>query len=372
MNRRKVLAGLTATAVAIPAQAQTPSLGDIAATKGIRFGSAAGITKGGLRDPQVADILRRDCRIIVAKNEMKMYTLRNTPAEVYDFSLGDEMLAFCEKHKLPLRGHTLFWAKDEFTPKWLLAHDFGPKPKLAAEKLLRDYIAKVTTHYGDRLTSWDVINEAIDEKTGDIRANVFTRILGDDTLRICFEAAREHLPKMELVYNDYMSWRVKDGLHRKGAIRLLRWFRDHNIPVDALGIQGHLGTDQGAGWDATADDNAPQYADWSAFLDEAKSLGYGLMITEFDVNERRVLGDINKRDQVVAQTAKDYLDLTLSNTAVKDVLCWGMDDKYSWLQTTTPREDRLPLRPTPYDDQFRKKPLWDAMNRSFQSAPDRT
>lgn len=371
MDRRQLIgAGLTLAAT--PAFAASPSsLGELAAAKGIRFGSATGIKTGGLTNPKVAGILTRECRILVARNEMKMYTIRNAPPKVYDFGPGDAVLAFAETHKMPLRGHTLFWAKDEFLPKWLLTHDFGSNPKLGAERMLRDYIGTVASHYGARLTSWDVINEAIDEKTGDIRANVFTRILGRDALRICFEAAREHLPKIELVYNDYMSWRPKDAIHRKAALDLLRWFRDIKLPVDALGIQGHIGTDQSVTSQMTSDDTTPQYAEWTRFLDDAAALGFTLMVTEFDFNDRKVEGDIARRDAVVAEVARTYIDLTLANTAVKDFLCWGLDDRYSWLQSTRPRTDGLPLRPTPYDEAFKPKPLREAMAVAFRSAPNR-
>lgn len=376
ISRREMMAMTAAGMVAAPSvlRAQTlstgPSLGEIAATKGIRFGSAIGNKRGDLESPEVKAIILRECKVLVATNEMKMYTIRNQPEPIYDFVPGDKVLTFADDHGLPLRGHTLMWAKDEFLPKWLLTHDFGPKPKVAAEALLREYIGTMAGHYGRRITSWDVINEAIDEKTGEVRANVFTRILGDDVFRICFEAAREHLPQCELVYNDYMSWRPKDTLHREAVLKRLRLFRDQNIPVDTLGIQGHIGTDQ-SGLQHGADDTKPDYAAWTAFLNEVSGMGYDMLVTEFDVNDRLVVGDIARRDAVVAETAKTYFDLTLANTRVKDVLCWGMDDKHSWLQSTTPREDRLPLRPTPYDDQFRVKPLREALAAAFRAAPAR-
>lgn len=369
MSRRAMLA-MTMLAAPVLARAQTPSLGELAAQKGIRFGSAIGDKRGDLSDARVIDIVLRECKVLVATNEMKMYTICNQPEPVYDFGPGDRILGFADTHGLPLRGHTLFWAKDEFLPKWLLTHDFGPKPKVAAEGLLREYIGTVAGHYGQRLRSWDVINEAIDEKTGEVRANVFTRILGEDVFRICFEAARDHLPGVQLVYNDYMSWGPKDALHRQGVLKRLRGFRERNIPVHALGIQGHIGTDQ-SGPQHGADDTRPQYDQWTAFLDEVAAMDYDLLVTEFDVNDRLVVGDIAHRDAVVAETAKVYFDLTLANRRVKDVLCWGLDDTHSWLQSTTPRDDRLPLRPTPYDDQFRPKPLREALAAAFRAAPQR-
>lgn len=385
-TRRAVLAGMSATTLALPAMARARnligpafnSLGDLGAAKGIRFGSAvsSGVGTpfldetqhgrppgGGLRDPRVTAAMLRECAIVVPTNELKMYTIQ--PKEgVYTFEPGDEFVAFFQQNNLPVRGHTLVWAKDEFAPKWLLAHDFGKNPKLAAEKLLRDYIAKVTSRYQGKLVSWDVVNEAIDEKTGKVRDNVFTRILGRDMLRIAFEAARETLPGIELVYNDYMSWDAdKDRLHRQGAVELLRWFRDANIPVDALGIQSHIGaTDNpGGAWEA----------EWRRFLADVSAMDYRLLVTEFDVNDRFVQGSIAERDAAVVRATRSYLDATLENKATRDVLCWGLDDKYSWLQNTTGRTDKLPLRPTPYDSEFRPKAMRDAIAASLMAASTR-
>lgn len=343
----------------------------IAERKGLRFGSAIGIRKGGFRDARMEQIIKHECAIYVTENEMKSYVVRDTPEPKYDFTLADELVEFAAKENKPMRGHTLFWAKDEYSAKWFQSYDFGKKPKVTAEALLRDYIHTVTAHFGDKVCSWDVVNEAIDEKTGDIRANVFTRILGWDAIRIAFEAARDVLPKTELVYNDYMSWRTKDALHRKGVLRLLDRFRVHKIPVDALGIQGHIGTDQSVEGDGASEGSIPQYQEWTKFLNEAERMGYDLMITEFDVNDRKVQGDIERRDVQVAQIAKTYLDITMDNAAVKDFLCWGMCDKYSWLQNTTGRDDKLPLRPTPFDENYLKKPLYWALCDAFDNMRSR-
>jgi endo-1,4-beta-xylanase len=56
---------------------------------------------------------------------------------------------------------------------------------------------------------------------------------------------------------------------------------------------------------------------------------------------------------------------------LRDVLFWGMCDKYSWLQGFSPRSDDAPLRPTPYDAAFRAKPLHAALAATFAAAPAR-
>lgn len=369
-TRRQSLTALAATAAAatLPfaaisssarADAPTP-LKDLAAAKGMRFGSAVGVLKGGFNDPRTPELLARECNIIVPENELKMYVTHNS-ADGYNFAPADMLLGFAEGHGMAMRGHNLFWARDEFTPQWLKAYDFGPNPKVAAEKLLRDYIATIADHYGTRLTSWDVINETIDPKTGEVRSNVFSRVLGMDALRISFEATREHLPSTQLVYNDYMSWEAGNETHRTGVLKLLHWFRDNKVPVDAVGVQSHIGN----GFDLLGG----QVNAWKAFLDEIVAMDYGLLITEFDVDDQRIpTTDIAQRDAIVATVARIYLDHMFDYKQLRDVLCWGMDDRYNWLQGFTPRADGVRLRPTPFDEDFKPKPLRDAIAAAFQTA----
>jgi len=298
----------------------------------------------------------------VPENELKMYIIEKEEG-VFNFEPADGIFEFCKQHHLPMRGHTLWWARDKNSPDWLLKHDFGKNPKLEAERMLRDYVARVIDHYGDAIVSWDVINEILEPKTGEIRDSVFQRILGMDALRITYEVAREKLPKTQLVYNDYMCWESGKENHRAGAIKLLRWFREQKLSVDALGIQSHLGFDYEL--------ESGQHDEWKKFLDEVTGMGYELLITELDVNDQYTKGDIKQRDAIVANVARDYLDLTLSYKQVKNVLLWGISDKYSWLQNVKPRPDGQRQRCTPFDENFKPKPLYDAIATAFKTASKR-
>jgi endo-1,4-beta-xylanase len=101
-------------------------------------------------------------------------------------------------------------------------------------------------------------------------------------------------------------------------------------------------------------------------------MGYKLLITEFDVNDKDLPGDIATRDAQVAAAAKGYLDVMLSYPQLDQVLCWGMVDKYSWLQNFSPRSDKMPQRPAPYDATYKAKPLREALAAAFESAPRRS
>ena len=61
----------------------------------------------------------------------------------------------------------------------------------------------------------------------------------------------------------------------------------------------------------------------------------------------------------------------LSYKQLKDVLCWGLNDKYSWLQGFTPREDKALLRCCPYDPEGKPKPLYTAIADAFTARATR-
>ncbi|GGB27265.1 beta-xylanase [Sphingomonas metalli] len=335
-----------------------PSLRQLAAEKGILFGSAvSGRRASPFDDPAYRDILIRECGVIVPENEMKLYVVGGDPKRP-NFAPADRLAAFARTNGMKLRGHTLLWNRVEYMPAPLAAQIRAAGP----ERWLRDYIARVCTHF-PQVYSWDVVNETIDPKTGGLRDTVFTQTLGFDALRIAYEAAREHAPRAQRVYNDYMSWERGNETHRAGVLRLLEQFRAKNVPVDALGIQSHIGTD--------GDHSDAQRRDWMQFVDRVTDMGYRLLITEFDVNDKSLTGDIAKRDAEVAAIAKDYLDRMLSYRQLDQLLFWGMIDKYSWLQGFTPRPDKLPQRPLPYDAAYRPKPLGAAVAAALRAAPAR-
>jgi endo-1,4-beta-xylanase len=97
-------------------------------------------------------------------------------------------------------------------------------------------------------------------------------------------------------------------------------------------------------------------------------MGYKLVITEFDVNDHSAPADVAVRDRMVADYAKAYLDLMFSYPQLRDVLCWGMTDRYTWLEGFDPRADKLRKRALPYDASFRPKPLRQAIAAAFASA----
>jgi endo-1,4-beta-xylanase len=372
-------------ATAFDARKPIASLAALARTKGMRFGAAVGDgpigSEGSFNDPSYAHLLDVDCGLLVTFNEMKWQALRPADGR-FDFAPFDHILEFAEAHGMVMRGHNLLWQRSKFMPEWVEHFDFGAQPALAAERLVREHIATVVGRYRDRIHSFDVVNEAVLPDDGSLTETALSRALGGTTalLDLAFHVAREASPNAQLVYNDYMSWEpgdqyrqfgIRNGhmatepiggeAHREGVRRLLAGFRERGVPVDALGVQSHLVAGVGT-----------QEKAWRKFLDDVVGMGYALLITEFDVDDCKLGGDLAARDRGVADVARDYLDLMFSYPALRDMLAWGMYDRGSWLQTFPPlRTDGLPKRPCLYDGAFKPKPLRAAVAAAFASTSAR-
>ena len=372
-TRREAL-GLSAGAALVAAwpasAAPAPGLNAIAAKRGLRFGSAVawcppGADRGGVGNPRYTALLARDCGILVAENEMKWQRLRPAP-DRFDFERADAIAAYAKATGMAMRGHTLLWHQTKWMPRWEATHDFGSRPATAGAAMLTNHIQTVIGRYAPRVTSWDVVNEAVNPDGSGLYETALSRAIGgaEPTLDLAFRTARAAAPGAELVYNDYMGWEPDNARHRAGVLKLLEGFRARGTPVDALGLQSHLVTQVGGSVTA-------QQAEWRRFLDAVTAMGYKLVVTEFDVRDNGLPADAAPRDRAVADYARAYLNVTLAYPQLRDVLAWGMSDRYSWIEGFEPRKDKALRRPTLYDRELRAKPLHAAVAAALAAASER-
>lgn len=364
-------AGLQAApafAAAAAAAGANESLKDIARRKGMRFGTALGAGPKQLGDAAYRALVERECGLIVAENEMKWQAIEPVKGKL-QFRAADTLLAWASSHDIAMRGHNLFWQTEKWLPQWVAGEDFGADPRAAVERLMREHVRSECEHFGKAIGSWDVVNEAVDPADGKLRQNVLTRPLGAiEQIDLAFRLAKEYAPHAQLVYNDYMRADQGSARHRAGVLQLLGELKKRGSPVNALGLQSHIGS-----WDESSDRGKQDLLEWRKFLDEVSGMGYELLITELDVNDRRLPADIAKRDAGVAAATRDYLDVCLSFPRLRDILVWGMSDNISWLQTwdEAPRKDGLAMRPCPYDAQLQAKPMRQAIADAIKAAPPR-
>ena len=391
-TRREALAGLAALTVAgcgggsgggsgppvtsVPTPTPTPtptpgpSLNTLAARRNRRFGSAIawnGSGGGGsIQNPDYTAVVKAECGIVVPENELKWQAVRPGP-EAFDFARMDDIVRWAQANGIAVRGHTLLWHRPQWFPNWLNNYDYGANPRAEAERLLTTHIRTVTERYRGVITSYDVVNEAIDHATNGLMETSLSRAMGsaEAVLDLAFHTARAQLPTAELVYNDYMSWEPAHAAHCADVLRLLEGFRRRNVPVDTLGIQSHI---EMFSIDPATGVGPYREREWRAFLDEAVAMGYKLLISEFDVKDKALPSDIATRDAKVADYARRYFDVMLDYAQLGDILAWGMVDRFSWLQGFAPRNDGLEVRCCPYDSAYRPKPLREAIAASLAAA----
>lgn len=377
-QRRDVLAGLAAVPLGACAsgmradgsaplfEASAAGLDTLAQSSGRRFGSAVAWNPAGMgmsvSNPDYARVLKAECGVIVAENEMKWQALRPSP-ETYDFAAMDEIAAWSKSNAMELRGHTLLWHRPQWFPDWLNTYDFGASPIREAERILTDHIDTVAKRYGDVIKSWDVVNEAIDHSERAPIETSLSRAMGspEAVIDLAFHHAREAMPDAQLVYNDYMSWEPAHAGHCDDVLRLLEGMKTRGVPCDALGIQSHIEIFE---IDASTGVGIYDEAGWRRFLDEVTDMGYRLLITEFDVKDKALPADIGTRDAKVAEYTRRYFELMLDyDTHLDDVLAWGMVDAFNWLQYFDPakRTDGREVRGTPYDSKYAAKPMRETL-----------
>lgn len=367
IDRRAIMLGAAAVAAAplsAARAAEGDSLAAAAARRGIRFGTAVG--SRGFANADYRALVERECAVITTENAMKWIPLAPGP-DRFNFEEADRYVAWATKAGKAMRGHTLLWPRQERFPEWVKTYDFGPKPVEAADQLVGRHVATVAKRYAKRIDSFDVVNEAVDSKTGGMRDSVLAQASGGlgRLIALSYQLAREAAPNAQLVYNDYMDWGDWSATHRLGGLRLLEGLKKGGIPVDALGIQGHI--------NVSADPAVVKRRerDWRVFLDEVTGMGFKLLVTEFDVDEREIVGDAAVRDQRVADYGKAWADIVLSYPQTTTFVTWGLSDRFSWLDSFMPRPDGQHKRGDPYDDDFQPKPLRAALLAAFAAAPAR-
>jgi endo-1,4-beta-xylanase len=369
VTRRHALLGGAALALAPRAIAAGPnSLDATGQPKGLRFGSAIGM--GQYPDPRYRALIEAECGVIVPENELKMHAIHPLGPDQFDFTRGDTLVDYAAQHGLKVRGHNLIWHHPQWMPKWSETYDYGPRPAERVAQILTNHVNTVCKRYADRIYTWDVVNEAVDNKTGVMRETAFSKAMGspEAVLDLAFHTARAAVPDCDLVYNDYMNWDTQ--AHCGGVLHLLEGFRKRGVPVDTLGLQSHISARPGM---PRGGFGPEQEKAWRGFLDAVTGMGYRLQITEYDVNDAAIPGDFAARDAVVADLTRAYLDCTLSYRQVSVAMVWGMSDRYSWLQRNQGRRaDGQPLRCCPYDADFKPHPMRDAIAAALANAPARS
>ena len=281
-------------------------LRDLADKRGLLIGAAVG---GRLlaRDPDYAAVVAREFNIVTAENDFKWGPLSKERGK-YDFTVADAVVTFAASHGIAVHGHTLVWHSQ--LPKWIEEGTFTRDEMLA---ILREHITTVAGHFRERVTMWDVVNEAFDGAA--LRESLWKKGIGPDYVEQAFRIAREADPKARLIYNDYGA----ENMNAKSdaIYAFLKDALKRGVPIHGIGFQAHV---------------MPGQIDIASFkrnLRRFGDLGLELYVTELDVRLKDPWTDAELRRQ--ADTYRDILDACLAEPAFKAFQTWGFTDKRSWI-----------------------------------------
>lgn len=367
-TRRSFLAGLSSAALApklAMAKAGT-TLKSAAARCGIPFGTevSAPHVKGEPaigEDPAYDRLVVEEAALLVSNTAMKWGYMDWDGLGKTSYWAGDQLVRFAHSHGLKVRGHNLIWHR--WLPPWFPKH---PDPE-ELRALMKRRVLDTVRHWRGKLTSWDVVNEALYPSDGllhGLTRSVFSETLGLDYVELPFKWARQADPDVVLVYNDADFEYGRRGARRRAALlRLIEGFRKRGIPCDAVGLQSHLVAAE-PGFDERG---------YRRFLGEIAAMGYGIKITELDVRDNRFGKSYPYRAAKCADEVGRYLDVALDEKAVDTVLTWGLTTKYSWLNRDSfvRRKDSARTTGTPFDADLKPTPMYWRMVRSFRHAPSR-
>jgi GH35 family endo-1,4-beta-xylanase len=357
---------LTLTLMADLSAQETTSLDrSLKEAVGARFKLGVGVSHHVIQNEEDADLIRKHFQILTPENCMKPQGI-HPQEDRWDFDATDRFFDFARKNKLEVVGHCLVWAKDDRTDEWMMKEDGQP---VSREKLLgriETHIKTLAQRYGDAVTMWDVVNEAIgDSDEGLLRDSVYSRTTGMDFIVTAFKTARAADPDAMLIYNDYNGHKPNK---RGKLIELLTKLKAAGAPIDAYGMQGHF----------ELGDNS--IADLRETFDELRKLDLKVVVSELDIDvvkRGRWWADGGEhRDElktydpykdglpadIEKQMAQQYVELFKLFDEYSDVIArvsfWNLHDGQSWLNYFPWQRVNHPLL---FDRDRRPKPAFDAV-----------
>jgi endo-1,4-beta-xylanase len=251
---------------------------------------------------------------------------------------------------MKVRAHTLVW--HEANPKWVLEGEHSPE-QLA--DILHDHISTVAGHFRGQVISWDVVNEAFDDKGLIQEQGPWPAIdqapgrslAHGDYLRDAYRWAREADPDALLFYNDYGAEELNEK--SDAVYRFIKGARADGVPIQGIGFQMHIDTESSLSEESLR-------ANFKRFGD----LGLVIHVTEMDVgipkNKKKNKGPTPKQLAAQAELYRKVMRVCRETPQCQAFLTWGLTDKYNWIDEGSDMTSPLLL-----DAQYQPKPAYRAI-----------
>ena len=361
-----ILTALMSLAATTSARGEEPKIRTVSlkkAAKGL-FHIGVGTRVDHAKSPGAMALLKREFDFVTPENCMKPAAVQNEKG-ICNFREPDNFMNFMQQNEMQVVGHCLVWAKDDRTPEWFFKNGDSAASKELLIQRMKSHMACVMGRYHNRINHWDVVNELLADGGKTWRESNWYSTCKLEFAAEAFKTARELDPDGFLIYNDYRAER--EG-KREGLFKLIEYFQANDVPIDAIGLQGHYELD-----------DVP-YEDLDFTIGKIREYGLKVVVSEVDIDVvkrgRWYQDDGKHRDElkdfdpykggcpedILKQQADQYAKLfevyAKNADVIERVSFWNLHDGQSWLNYFPWQRENHPLL---FDRDLKPKPAHAAV-----------
>ncbi|KAJ4834733.1 Glycoside hydrolase, 10 [Turnera subulata] len=233
-------------------------------------------------------------RWVVFANELK-WSWTEPQQGVFNYREADQLLDLCERYNLQVRGHCIFWEKEDAIPSWV--QSLNATGLMAA---VQNHLSDLLTRYKGKFRHYDVDNEML-------HGSFFIDRLGKGIQANMFKTAHQLDPSAILFVNDY---HIGDGSDSRSTpekyVQQILDLQEQGAPVGGIGVQGHI--------------DVPVGPIVSSALDKLGTLGIPIWFTELEV--------ASDNEYVRADDLEVMLREAFAHPSVEGVVLWGFWELY--------------------------------------------
>jgi len=262
---------------------------------------------------------------------------------------------------LEMRGHVCIWGREDVSA---IPEDVLTAIEERDAQTIRDrsmqHIEDIITHYGEDVTEWEVVNEAMhvfqlqlgvygdqidQEEPWNGEVVPWTSQLLADWYSQAASVIEENDLDVGIGVNDFnqFAYAYTDGRYETE----IEHINDNAVQLDTVGLQAHVGARTGEFNTNSSPDGRISADQVVSEMNTWADHGARVKITEFDTYN----GDDWNSDQERADVTENYLRGAFSHPGCDAFVMWGFWDGDHW-------QDEAPLF---YDD-WSQKPAYDVWN----------